>query len=148
MSQRLYTIETLGGRNSKTRKTILKRMNELNGFDLGTSINKYKKAYGVTSADEMYELLRQEYNDDIENQRKKKIKIKKELKNKQKPASKIATFFRSYKRAVNVEKSVKYGKDNFVKQFVDVYSINCKKLTTLENGETINAGITINKSNN
>ena len=78
MSQRLYTIETLGGRNSKNRKTILKRMNELNGFDLGASINKYKKAYGVTSADEMYELLRQEYNDDIENQRKQKIKVKKE----------------------------------------------------------------------
>ena len=57
MSQRLYTIETLGGRNSKNRKTIIKRMNELNGFDLGTSINKYKKNYGVTSADEMYELL-------------------------------------------------------------------------------------------
>jgi len=80
MTQRLYTIETLGGRNSKNRKTILKRMNQLNGFDLGTSINKYKKNYGVTSADEMYELLRQEYNEDIENQRKKKIIIKKETK--------------------------------------------------------------------
>jgi hypothetical protein len=53
-------------------------MNELNGFDLGTSINKYKKAYGVTSADEIYELLLQEYNDDIDNQRKKKIKVKRE----------------------------------------------------------------------
>lgn len=78
MTQRLYTIETLGGRNSKNRKTILKRMNQLNGFDLGTTINKYKKAYGVASADEMYELLRNEYNEDIENQRKHKIKIKKE----------------------------------------------------------------------
>ena len=78
MSQRLYTIETLGGRNSKNRKTIIKRMNELNGFDLGTSINKYKKNYGVNTADEMYELLRQEYNGDIKNQRKKNIKFKKE----------------------------------------------------------------------
>jgi hypothetical protein len=79
MTERLYTIKTLGGRNSKNRKTIIKRMNELNGFDLGTTINKYKKAYGVISADEMYELLRNEYNDDIENQRKKKTVIKNEI---------------------------------------------------------------------
>jgi len=101
MNQRLYTIETLGGRNSKKRKTILKRMNELNGFDLATSINKYKIQFKVKTAEEAYEKLKEKYNTDIKARRKTNKKINKETK------SFLNTFSNLYDNVVKLENDEK-----------------------------------------
>jgi len=155
MAERLVKINTLGKRNKSKLLKELGYRNINEAIETYSSSGEFKKLkkYADELKEDTFKIMQEEYNNQIDllkNQKKEikkeKVKKEKETKKKQKPASKIATFFRSYKRAVNVEKSVKYGKDNFVKQFVDVYSINCKVSYYFEFGDIKrNFGVAIPK---
>jgi len=107
----LAKIKNIRG-NSKTLlhfggyNTIRQARNEFNGTDK-----------------QIYEYLRDQYNEQVDTHNEEVRRDKrnararqKRFEKKNKPASRIATFFCSYKKASNMERNIKAGEKTFEKK--------------------------------
>ena len=141
-------ITSLGKTNvSKMKKAFdFKNINKIvENYALAPKAKKYSDVI----KNQALELLRDDYNDavdELNKQQKKRTTFnsliqqnsqylnKKVAANENRKSNKISTFFKSYNKPINMEKRMKYkigGETIWEKQVVDVYSIDVSK-TSLE----------------